>query len=366
MIKKNNYFKLKYLWIWKFFLIFLFSMIFPYLYATEICDYKILTVVFKINPDGAFVISSGESVAFLAIKIPNEASKYCYEGITDYLNKTIFRKRVRLVCDDSVPEDFIRGKNNSYNVYVYSENGIFINAELIKEGLAIVDYSYNCKEIKNLEELEIKASEKKKGLWQLPATEVLAWRTRQLIISTPAQNEVQEEKIEIKKEDKPKQEKESELSKRDKLQKYFEMIQKQSSPNQESVTKPVKDNTESKSVPQTIYKEDNALKTIPETSNKDVNISKSAIETSSTYKDNADNIKISNENKTEIKTQPVVKEETSSISNSKIYLIGHKKLKIYHDSNCKKLKWIKTDKIYFNSQNEAEATGYKKDTDCLK
>ncbi|MBI4650541.1 thermonuclease family protein [Candidatus Desantisbacteria bacterium] len=251
-------------------------------------------------------MSSSETISFLGIKIPEELGEHGKKSLVAYLNRKILKKRIRIVCDPSIPNYLIKDSNRNYRAYIYLEDETFINAELIKEGLAIVDYSFSYKYIKKLEELEILASEKKKGLWQIPTMEYLTWRTRNISpehISAPEKNS-----------------NENKIAEENKIQSLDSM---------QSLT--LMDSRSEK-----LKKYLDMLQPSPTT----VNVQNSKIEYDTT--NIFDNNKIKNK------------------------FVGHIKSKIYHIPKCNKIRWISNGKIYFDSVQQAEQEGYIADENCLR
>ncbi len=285
------------------FFIFILSYIFisTNIYATDICSYKNLRVVFKIKPDGSFVISSGESASFLGIKVPEEAGEFGVNEFVKYLNDNIFKQHVRLSCDSDLPGSLSIDNQSNYRVYVYLEDGTFLNAELIKKGYVIIDYSYGFKYQKEFEEYENQASEKKIGLWQIPSMQNLTWRSRKVSKDIEEKSVEKEIVIEEKKEQTIPAISPVESPKKDRLQKYLDLLQK------------------------------GAKVKVDEIPLKKVDIEK--------------------------------KSQISEVKSKGKY-VGHRKTKIYHHYKCEKIKWIKSEKDYFDSPEEAEKEGYIRDATC--
>jgi micrococcal nuclease len=82
----------------------------------------------------------------------------------EYLNKLISGQKVKLVCDvDSID------RYGRTLAYVYLENGLFINADLVKNGYAMVmTFPPNVKFVDLFVQLQHEARINKKGLWNLP------------------------------------------------------------------------------------------------------------------------------------------------------------------------------------------------------
>jgi hypothetical protein len=85
-------------------------------------------------------LNSGLEVKLLGVKIKKEKEKEAVEYLKNYvLNKEVF---LRYDSNSTV-------KNNNVNAYLYLKNKIFINAYLIKSGLALADkdsfYTYKNK-----------------------------------------------------------------------------------------------------------------------------------------------------------------------------------------------------------------------------
>ncbi|MBI5417817.1 thermonuclease family protein [Candidatus Poribacteria bacterium] len=278
-------------------------------------------MVFKIKPDGTFMLSSGEGVTFLGIKIPMEIDVYGKKVLVEYLNKKIFRERVRIVQDADLPDYLNKDNNQNYRAYIYLEDGTFFNAELVKQGLAIVDYSFYYKYQKQLEEFEIQASERKIGLWQIPTMEALTWRPR-----IPEINELKAVPIEKKEKKENKEPNEPEAPKK--------------------TSNPIEDERKKR-----LSKYIEALHPEAQNASKDF-VTTEVIEDK--------NININQD-----ESISTIKVPLPSSPKTDGNFVGHKKLKIYHANKCEKIKWIKTEKVYFDNKKEAEDEGYAPHNECI-
>ena len=80
-----------------------------------------------------------------------------------YLIKLLKGKKVKLVYDVDPLDQYVRTL-----AYAYLENGKFVNAELIKNGYAIImTIPPNIKFADHFYKLQQKARESKKGLWKI-------------------------------------------------------------------------------------------------------------------------------------------------------------------------------------------------------
>lgn len=287
-------------------------------FASEPPKFGQVYMVFKVKSDGTFMLSSGEGVTFLGVKIPVEIDEYGKKILVEYLNKRIFRERVRIVQDADLPDYLNKDSNQNFRTYIYLEDGTFFNAELVKQGLAIVDYSFYYKYQKQFEEFEIQASERKIGLWQIPTMEALTWRSR-----IPEINETKsvimesKESKESKEQDEPKKTAnpmEDERKKR--LNKYIEAL-----------------NPEIQNTPKNIV--------------------------------TAEVVEDKNVNMNNDESMQIIRVPLPSAPKTDGNFVGHKKLKIYHKNKCEKVKWIKTEKVFFDNQKEAEDEGFAPHNECV-
>jgi len=110
----------------------------------------------------------GEKIRLIGVDAP-ESRKTGRKNIgfygkeaKEYLTQSITGKRVRLEFDVDKKDQYGRTL-----AYVYLENGVFLNEELIKEGYAMVmTVPPNVKFAEHFASLQAKARESKKGLWR--------------------------------------------------------------------------------------------------------------------------------------------------------------------------------------------------------
>ena len=86
----------------------------------------------KVLEDGSLLLDTGLTVSFRGVKLAD------IKKVRDYLNKYILGKKVYLKFD----KDYT-AENRKVEAYVYLKNRIFINAYLIKAGLAVADREGN-------------------------------------------------------------------------------------------------------------------------------------------------------------------------------------------------------------------------------
>ena len=86
----------------------------------------------KILEDGSLLLDTGLTVNFRGVKLAD------IKKVRDYLNKYVLGKEVYLKFDKGYTTE-----NKKVEAYVYLKNRIFINAYLIKAGLAIADREGN-------------------------------------------------------------------------------------------------------------------------------------------------------------------------------------------------------------------------------
>ena len=92
--------------------------------------YKVIDVI----DEQTLRLNTGLKVKFLGVKIINK------EETLKYLQNRILKKEVYLKLDNGAVLD-----ENTVNAYVYLKNKLFVNAYLIKAGLAVPDFSQNFK-----------------------------------------------------------------------------------------------------------------------------------------------------------------------------------------------------------------------------
>ena len=79
----------------------------------------------------------------------------------EYLTSLISDKKVKLICDVDSLDRYGRTL-----AYAYLENGLFINADLVKNGYAVVmTFPPNVKFVDLFVKLQQEARDKKRGLW---------------------------------------------------------------------------------------------------------------------------------------------------------------------------------------------------------
>ncbi|MBK8554061.1 MAG: thermonuclease family protein [Ignavibacteria bacterium] len=140
---------------------------------------KYLTVSRVIDGD-TFKMSNGEKVRLIGIDTPEkydsdkleknssrtgrdkETIKKLGEASTEYVKKLVEGKRVTLVQDPGYDD---KDKYGRLLRYVYTEDGIFVNAKILEDGYANVYYSNSISKQSEFVKLEKEARENKRGLW---------------------------------------------------------------------------------------------------------------------------------------------------------------------------------------------------------
>ncbi|OPY73528.1 MAG: Thermonuclease precursor [Syntrophorhabdus sp. PtaU1.Bin058] len=123
-------------------------------------------VVKKVIDGDTIQLDTGETVKYLGIEAPQLNTK---DGSTEFYAKEALKYNKRLVFLKKVRLEFDHDKKDPQGrllAYVYVKN-LFVNAELVKLGYARASVRPpNIKHQKMLTDLERKAAEGEKGLWQ--------------------------------------------------------------------------------------------------------------------------------------------------------------------------------------------------------
>lgn len=140
---------------------------------------KYLTVSKVIDGD-TFKMSNGEKIRLIGIDTPEkfdsdkleknssrsgrdkETIKKLGEASSEYVKKLVEGKRVTLVKDPGYDD---KDKYGRLLRYVYTEDGIFVNAKILEDGYANVYYSKSISKMNEFKKLEKEARENKRGLW---------------------------------------------------------------------------------------------------------------------------------------------------------------------------------------------------------
>lgn len=140
---------------------------------------KYLTVSKVIDGD-TFKMSNGDKVRLIGIDTPEKYDsdkleknssrsgrdkvtiKKLGEASSEYVKKLVEGKRVTLVKD---PEYDDKDRYGRLLRYVYTEDGIFVNAKILEDGYANVYYSNSISKMNEFKKLEKEARENKRGLW---------------------------------------------------------------------------------------------------------------------------------------------------------------------------------------------------------
>ena len=118
--------------------------------------YKVKRVI-----DGDTIeLENGEKVRLIGIDTPEAGQHYGKEA-SNFTRKMVEGKQVRIIFDVQ--------KKDRYNrllAYVFLEDSIFLNAELLKQGYAkIATYPPNVKYVEEFRQLDQEARENVRGLW---------------------------------------------------------------------------------------------------------------------------------------------------------------------------------------------------------
>ena len=112
------------------------------------------------------VLDNGEHVRYIGMDTPEKGRPYCKEATS---------KNKRLVEGKKVRLEYDVGRTDQYGrtlAYIYAGN-IFVNAELVKSGYAMV-YTFppNVKYYKTFVALQEEARKEKRGLWGLSQQDI--------------------------------------------------------------------------------------------------------------------------------------------------------------------------------------------------
>ena len=131
--------------------------------SVEICNAEIVKYVY----DGdTFITTDGKKVRLLNINTSETAKKnhpsepYSIKA-KKFLENMILNKDVKLVFDEEKKDKYKR-----LLAYVYLKDGTFVNAEMLKQGLAhLYSFPKNVSKYEELKEFENFARSKNLGLW---------------------------------------------------------------------------------------------------------------------------------------------------------------------------------------------------------
>lgn len=137
-------------------------------------------IVTKVIDGDTFKMSNGEKVRLLGIDTPEkydseklerqsvksgrdkETIKKLGDASSEYVRKLAEGKKVLLVSDPGYDNS---DKYGRLLRYVYTEDGILLNAKILEDGYANVYYSKQISKIDEFKKLEREARENKRGLW---------------------------------------------------------------------------------------------------------------------------------------------------------------------------------------------------------
>ncbi|HPD60388.1 MAG TPA: thermonuclease family protein [Thermodesulfobacteriota bacterium] len=127
--------------------------------------------VAKVIDGDTIVLDGGEKVRYLGINAPEirvrqgnqwiTRAQICGKEAKDYNQKLVEGKRVRLEYDQTKRDDYSR-----ILAYVW-DDGVLVNGELLKKGLALVDVRYpNLKHQKMFFDFQKEARDFHRGIWE--------------------------------------------------------------------------------------------------------------------------------------------------------------------------------------------------------
>ena len=137
-------------------------------------------IVSKVIDGDTFKMSNGEKVRLLGIDTPEkfdseklerqtgqsgrdkETSKKLGEASSEYVRKLVEGKKVILVRDPGYDDKDKYGRSLRY---IYLEDGTFVNAKILEDGYANIDYSKQISKMDEFKRLERDARENNRGLW---------------------------------------------------------------------------------------------------------------------------------------------------------------------------------------------------------
>lgn len=125
--------------------------------------------VSKVVDGDTIVLDTGEHVRYIGIDTPEQGHLYYSEAK---------RENERLVKGKTVKLEYDVGRTDKFGrtlAYVYV-NGIFVNAELVKGGYAVIaTYPPNVKYADKFRALQEEARKEKRGLWGLKSGRGSVW-----------------------------------------------------------------------------------------------------------------------------------------------------------------------------------------------
>jgi micrococcal nuclease len=145
----------------------LFAFIFylvPWLFPCQALSHESALVTGVIDGD-TIIISEGQRVRYLGIDTPERGK----EGPDEFMAREAYEFNRRLVLNKKIrliygPER--RDRFDRLLAYVFLENGLFVNAELVKKGLAqVLYYGPWMERFDDLLQLQREAMKDSKGIW---------------------------------------------------------------------------------------------------------------------------------------------------------------------------------------------------------
>ncbi|MBI4595973.1 MAG: thermonuclease family protein [Candidatus Tectomicrobia bacterium] len=148
-----------------------------YAFSRYVKDPSTLVVFYKGREQEVKLIGIKKSLIFegdrnnKALEKPNSeaidkgvnAPEQPEDKATNYARRMIEKKMIRMKFDDKGP---VRDSDGRLRVYIYRENGYFLNADLIKQGLAKVDKEDDFAFKDEFRTMEKEAREQNKGSWK--------------------------------------------------------------------------------------------------------------------------------------------------------------------------------------------------------
>jgi micrococcal nuclease len=134
--------------------------------AAQTPDAQLQMIVVKRVIDGdTLALTTGEKVRLIGVdtpetKDPRKPVQYFGKEATAFTKNLVESKRVRLEYDQQRQD-----KYGQTLIYMYLEDGTFVNAEIIRQGYGFADTRFPFKYLEQFRQLEREAREAKRGLW---------------------------------------------------------------------------------------------------------------------------------------------------------------------------------------------------------
>ncbi len=147
-----------------FYYILLFVCLFIWLFPKQIQSSESAQVISVIDGD-TIILSDGQHVRYLGIDAPERAGKgpaeFLAQEATQFNRRLVLKKEVQLVYGQER-----RDRYDRLLAYVFLNNGLFVNGELVKQGLAHVLYhGPRMERFVELLQLQREAIKDSRGIW---------------------------------------------------------------------------------------------------------------------------------------------------------------------------------------------------------